>query len=73
MNQIYVDNDREISLGDVPSGTVFIYNNDYYIRTNKSSELGNILCVALRDGYATYFDCDEKIDSFSGTLRIDCS
>lgn len=73
MNQIYVDNDRGVSLGEVPSGTVFICNNDYYIRTDESDELGNILCVTLKDGYVAYFDCDAKIDSFRGTLRIDCS
>ena len=25
MNQIYVDNDKEVSLGEVSSGTVFIW------------------------------------------------
>lgn len=73
MNQIYVDNDRKISLGEVPSGTVFICNDDCYIRTNKSDEFGNILCVTLKDGYVSYFDCDEKLDFFRGTLRMECS
>lgn len=73
MNQIYVDNDREVSIGEVSSGTVFLCNDDYYIRTDENDNLGNILCVTLKDGYVAYFDCDTKIDSFIGTLRIDCS
>ena len=62
MNQIFADNDKEFSLGEVSSGTVFIYNGDYYIRTDENDELGNILCVTLKDGYVAYFDCDTKID-----------
>lgn len=73
MNQIYADNDRKVTLGEVPSGTVFICNDDYYIRTDENDALGNILCVTLKDGYAAYFDPDAKIDSFIGTLRMECS
>ena len=72
MNQIFADNDKEFSLGEVSSGTVFIYNGDYYIRTDENDELGNILCVTLKDGYVSYFDYDTKIDLFSGTMRIEC-
>lgn len=73
MNKIFVDNDRTVSLGDVPSGTVFICNGDYYIKTDENDNLGNSLCVKLRDGYVSYFDCDAKIESFIGTLRMECS
>lgn len=71
MNQIYADSDREVFLRDVPSGTVFICNNDYYIKTDENDELG-ILCVTLKDGYVSYFECDAKIDFFRGTLRMEC-
>lgn len=72
MNKIFVDNDREVSLGEVSSGTVFLCNDVYYIRTDENDALGNILCVTLKDGYVAYFDCDAKIDSFRGTLRMEC-
>lgn len=33
MNQIYAESNNMFSLGNVIGGTVFIYENDYYIRT----------------------------------------
>lgn len=72
MNQIFGDNDRKISVEDTSDGAVFIYDYDYYIRTQQSDADGNIICVRLRDGYVAHFIPSEKCEIFIGTLRMEC-
>lgn len=73
MNQIYADNDKKVSLEDTSDGAVFIYDYDYYIRTQQSDADGNIICVRLRDGYVAHFIPSGKYEIFIGMLRIECS
>lgn len=72
MNQIYAESNNMFSLGNVKGGTVFIYENDYYIRTQESDEDENIVCVRLKDGYAVHLAFDKKCEIFTGTLRMEC-
>lgn len=72
MNQIFADSDNMFSLENIISGTVFIYVDDYYMRTQESDEDGNILCVRLRNGYIVHLPFDEKCEIFTGTLRMEC-
>ena len=72
MNQIYADSNNMFPLEDIISGTVFVYDNDYYMRTQESDEDGNILCVRLRNGYLVPLDFNKKCEIFTGTLRMEC-
>lgn len=72
MNQIYAESNNMFPLENIISGTVFIYDNDYYIRTQESDEDGYILCVRLKDGYVLYVDPKKKFEVFTGTLKMEC-
>lgn len=72
MNQIFADSDNMLSLENIISGTVFIYVDDYYMRTQESDKDGNILCVRLRNGYIVHLPFDGKHKIFTGTLRMEC-
>lgn len=72
MNQIYAESNNMFSLGNVISGTVFIYYNDYYIRAQESDEDENIVCVRLKDGYTVHLPFEQKCEIFIGTLRMEC-
>lgn len=73
MNQIFADNDRGVSLEKMNGGTVFIYDDDYYMRTQEIDNNDDIVCVRLRDGYVVHLTFNKKLEIFTGTLRMECS
>lgn len=72
MNQIFADSNNVLSLENIFGGTVFIYDNDYYMRTQEIDSNDDIVCVRLRDGYVVHLAFNGKYEIFSGTLRMEC-
>lgn len=72
MNQIFADSNNVFSLKNTFGGTVFIYDNDYYMRTQEIDSNDDIVCVRLKDGYTVHLAFDKKCEIFTGTLRMEC-
>lgn len=74
MNRITFDKDIKIrTIKDVYVGTVFCYNNAWYMMTNEMSQnKGYTVAVSLATGEVVEFCDTDEVEVFNGTLHINC-
>ena len=73
MNGITFDMDNKIcAIKDVYVGTVFCYNNAWYMMTNEMSQNKGYIAVSLATGEVVEFCDTDKVEVFNGILHINC-
>ena len=73
MNGITFDMDNKIcAIKDVYVGTVFCYNNAWYMMTNERYQNKRYTTVSLATGELVEFCGTDKVEVFNGILHINC-
>ena len=73
MNGITFDMDNKIcAIKDVYVGTVFCYNNAWYMMTNERYQNKRYTTVSLATGELVEFCDTDEVEVFNGILHINC-
>lgn len=76
MNEITYDNNKKCTIGDMCMGTVFYYENNWYMLTDETSQDNQdkkyLTVVNLATGELGSFYCNYEAEVFNGILHINC-
>ena len=73
MNEITYDNDKLCVIKDMCMGTVFYYEDNWYMLTDEASQDREYFsAVNLATGELGSFNCNATAEVFSGILHINC-
>lgn len=73
MNEITYDNNKTCAIKDICMGTVFYYESNWYMMTDKlSQDKQYVTVVNLTTGELGPFYYNVKVEVFNGILHINC-